>query len=241
MLGKKTAPNAQLINGRANHAAIEYSMLQKVDSYEDLSVGEVSEYFDHSFDEEIDMSGGIGEIEVREGSTLLSDKMAKQKSLNDLRRVGRGLVTTYHNHISPVIQPTAVEKEFAYQPGSLPVKVIGRIDLLTAGEMIDRKTTSRKKYRPEPEWEVQASIYQIIEPVPHTWHISSYTPVHIDTTFVQPPPRPDIAELMLDQVVGEIGYFYRRYGPDQPWPARGKLHSWACNYCGFRPDCWAWQ
>ncbi len=38
----------------------------------------------------------------------------------------------------------------------------------------------------------------------------------------------------------KIGFLYQRYGPDEPWPATGKAHTWACGYCGFKPDCWGW-
>lgn len=249
VLGRMTPPSPELINGRANHAAIEYSMLQKLDSHEDLPVGAVSAYYDNDFDQIIEEAGGVGEVEVREGGELVKAQVAKTKYLDNLRRDGRGLVTYYHRTESPYIQPRAVEKEFEIRPATLPVKVVGRIDLLATDStmespdvIIDRKTTKKKKYRVEPEWNVQAEIYQLVEPVDHHWHVSSYQPGPLVQTEFNAKPRPrQIAELTLDHVVGQIGYFYRRYGPDVPWPAHGKTHTWACGYCGYRPDCWAWR
>jgi hypothetical protein len=246
VLGKRMAPSPELINGRANHAAIEYSMEQKIVTHQDLPTGDVLEFFDHKFKEEVEAEGGIGELEVRDGKTLVTDRSEAVRLVNRIRSNGTGLVGQYHQTISPSVQPVAVEREFELRPGNLPVRVIGRIDLLAtdpgmaaAPELIDRKTTRQKKYRPEPEWVMQGQIYQLAEPYAHRWHVSS-NPMTIQTEFVLPLGSRNRAEKALEHICGKVGYYMRRYGPSEEWPADGTLHPWACNYCGFRPDCWAW-
>jgi len=247
VLNKRMPPSPSLINGRANHAAIEYSMQQKIQTHVDLPVGDVMEYFANNFQEEIDLEGGISELDIRDGSTLVRDPTEARRLVDSARTNGIGLVGHYHRLISPTVQPIAVERPFELKPENLPVKVIGRIDLVGTDPgmedppvMIDRKTTGRSKSKPEPEWVMQAKIYQLAEPVEHFWHVSSH-PLRIQTDFHIPLLNRRIAEQTLEHVVGKIGYYMRRYGPDQEWPADGQLHPWACGYCGFRKDCWAWE
>jgi len=246
VLNKRQPPSPELINGRANHAAIEYSMQQKISTHMDLPTGEVLEFFDNNFVEEIEAEGGIGELEVRDGSTLVTDPTETRRMVDAIRRSGTGLVGHYHQNISPLVQPISVERPFELTPANLPVKVIGRIDLVATDQemeatpvMIDRKTTRKKKARPEPEWVMQARIYQLAEPLEHVWHVSS-NPMKIQTDFSIPLQPATIAERTLEHVVGKIGYYMQRYGREQEWPANGQLHPWACSFCGFKPSCWAW-
>ena len=98
--------------------------------------------------------------------------------------------------------------------------------------------------RPEPDWTIQAEVYQLFRPLPHDWHISVWTKVP-QVLFglqdlTQPVPARARSERLLAQIVSQIGFLYQRYGPDEPWPAGGRLHPFACNYCGYRDGCWAW-
>ena len=48
--------------------------------------------------------------------------------------------------------------------------------------------------------------------------------------------------LMLDQ----IEWFWHRYGPDEEWPATGRLADWSqnllpCKMCAWQKDCPAWS
>lgn len=250
MLGRKSAPAAALIAGRADHAAIEKSMRQKITSHVDLPVPDVMGEFINVFEEEV-KAVDIKEMEVKAGNSLLTDRRSKIKMLDKMKVSGAELVGSYHTAVSPGIQPIAVEEEFTITPPNLPVKVVGYIDLVAqaAGartvHMIDRKRSARWRKKPEPEWLIQAEVYQLFRPIPHAWHISVLTGMIAlpgpDNQLLYPPRPREISERQLEHLAAEVGFLYMRYGPDEPWPTRGKLHPWACGYCGYRPDCWGWK
>lgn len=258
ILGKKIPPNLNLIGGSADHAAIEHSMVQKIVSGEDLPVGEVRDTFVNHIEERIEQAGGVGELEFRGDET----PQAKQRAVDDLRTHGQQVVAAYHTQVSPTLQPITVEEKFSLQVPGVPVEVIGYTDLValdaqaqiqighedTIGQarIIDRKRSGRAKTKPEPEWLLQADIYQLAVPLPHDWHISVTT----KTPKVQLPsdnallshavaPR-ERTEKTMQMLVKKLGWLYQTFGPDDPWPAGGKLHPWSCSFCGYRPDCWAW-
>jgi CRISPR/Cas system-associated exonuclease Cas4 (RecB family) len=255
VLGKKLPPAAALIAGRADHGAIEFSMQQKIETHVDLPLQDVKDRFVFEFEDQIERTGGVKDIECRDKGEVLKGKEKKTQYLGELKRQGVNIVGEYHKLVSPHVQPSAVEEEFSIRVADLPVKVEGRIDLIAgppdtpsdlAPVMIDRKRRGRASARPEPEWVIQAEIYQLARPLPHEWHISVTPSGKIllptggkDDLLTLPVGSRWKAELLLTQIVGEVGYYYRRYGPDTPWPARGKLHPWACGYCGYKPTCWA--
>jgi hypothetical protein len=35
--------------------------------------------------------------------------------------------------------------------------------------------------------------------------------------------------------------YVETYGVDDPWPTGAPDYGWACDYCGFRPDCAWWK
>lgn len=253
VLGRKIPPVAVLMQGRSDHAAIERSMRQKITSGTDLPVGEVQDFFVSHFENQIEESGGINEVEIRGGGD-------KTKAIDEIKRHGQRNVASYHTRVSPTLQPTAVEQQFSLQVRDLPVRVDGYIDLLASyttrslldeGDqhqevIVDRKGSGRAKTKPDPEWVIQAEVYQLAYPRPHEWHITKTD----KGTLALPQAFPDLklpvvprarAERTLQQIVAEIGHYMRTYGPDGEWPVRGKLHPWACSYCGYRQDCWGWQ
>lgn len=246
VLGKKLPPAAALLQGRADHAAIEHSMRQKITTQNDLPVGEVQDFFLASFEQEIEAEGGLAELEVRNADS----KAQKIKVVDAMKLSGQRDVAAYQSKASPTIMPSAVEQEFTLDVLDLPVKVLGYIDLI--GErseqplIIDRKGSGRARYKPEPEWTIQAEVYQLANPLPFQWHITNtktgalLLPEQYEGLQMEVVNRRR-AERTLQQIVAEIGHYMRTYGPEGDWPTRGKLHSWACSYCGFRPDCWGWQ
>lgn len=254
ILGRKLPPALSMIAGRADHKAIETSMRQKIDTHVDLPVHEVRELFVAELESEVEREGGINELEVRNADS----EMAKVRALDEERRQGPEVVAAYQTQAAPRLQPLAVEKEFRLQVADVPVDVLGYIDLVAVeaglfGEsvsppdmrIIDRKRRTRRTLKIEPEWSIQAEIYQLAVPAPHEWHLSvtTKTPqiVAFEPELVQGLPPVERSQRLLQQLVYKIGWLYQRFGPDEPWPTTGKLHPWACSYCGFRKECWGWQ
>jgi hypothetical protein len=241
VLGKKSPPSLSMLLGRADHKAIETSMEQKIKTYEDLPVKDVVERFHAEIDEEV-RNVGIDELEIPDATGKL-----KKHEIIDKQRVHRAtILQNYHVVMSPTVQPIAVEEAFSIEIPELPVQVVGYVDLVAvepdfSGDgpyMIDRKHGKRSRTRVEPEWGIQAEVYQLHRPVKHVWHTSSDANT-LGTLEQACPPR-GRSERMLQQIVATIGFCYQKYGPDEPWPTTGKLHPWACGYCGFRETCWGW-
>lgn len=241
ILGRKQPPSLSMLSGRADHKAIELSMVQKIESHVDLPVKDVKERYVEELEEDVEREGGINELEVKDADT----PQAKLRAFDAERQHGPEVVAVYHNTISPHVQPVAVEKEFRLGVAGLPVEVLGYIDLLTSREIIDRKRRARRTLKIEAEWSIQAEIYQLAVPLPHQWHLSvtTKTPqaVAFEDELTQTLPPRERSERLLRQLVSKIGWLYQRFGPDEPWPTTGKLHPWACGYCGFREGCWGWQ
>lgn len=229
---QRKPPSLAQLFGRADHKAIERSMVQKIDSHEDLAVNEVMNDFVEAIEAEVSDSGGLGELE---GEPTVKD-------YDDARFEGQRIVSGYHQALSPLVQPVAVEQEFVIDVPDVPVQVVGRIDLREANQIIDRKRTKRATAKPKPDWTLQGAIYQLAEPLPYRWHLSvtTKTPQFL-SDLEQPLGRRDLTERTLRDVCLKLGFLYSKYGPDEVWPATGKQHDWACNYCGFRPTCYAWQ
>ena len=249
VLGIKAPPGLSMLQGRADHKAIEFSMVQKVDTHVDLPTREVQDRYVEELEIAVDSSGGLAEIEVRDADT----PQARQRAYDQARVHGQDVVASYHQLVAPQVQPLAVEKEFRLAVPELPVEVLGYIDLvgeiplLASAEkvIIDRKRRARRSLKIEPEWSLQAEIYQLAEPLPHDWHLSVTTKTPQVVAFEpelrqELPPRAR-SERLLQQLVAKIGWLYQRFGPDEPWPTTGKMHPWACGYCGYRDRCWGWK
>jgi hypothetical protein len=250
VLGRRVVPNAAMIAGSADHAAVEHSMVQKIHSHVDLPVREVQDRFVTELEDRVG-EVGIADLEVKKGSEKLKGVTAKQVELGKIKEAGVVFVGNYHTHASPRIQPVTVEEEFSFRPSGFPVNVVGRIDITATVDgktprIIDRKRRGSFNKKPEPEWVVQGRIYQLVKEIPHEWHITftknGSLQIGGDNYTIEPQPRWK-SEKLLSHVIGEIGYFMQRYGPDEPWPARGQLHTWACGYCACRDggSCWAWR
>lgn len=258
MLGRKIPPNLNLLVGSADHEAIQVNMAQKVESYRDLPVKEVAERFGESLERKVEESGGLAEIEVKEGPRIVTDKVAKQRLYDVQRSDGHLPVVAYHQKVGMGLQPELVEHKFSVEVPHVPVPLIGYIDLVATPvqqtmleqtrTIIERKRRFSSRRKPEPEWTMQGEVYQLAVPAPYDFHISALnkasvsilTPASVEELRVPLAPRERSLRL-VEQIVAEIGFYYRRFGPDEPWPAKGKLHPWACNYCGFREGCWGWK
>src|SRR5215831_16727955 len=228
--GRRVPPNAAMIAGSSDHAAIEYSMQQKIHTYQDLPVGVVQERFVYELEERVE-EVGIADLEVKKRGEKLSGVSAKREELGKLKESGVIFVGNYQTQVSPRVQPTAVEQEFVLRNDKFPVKVEGRIDLIgtidkdVAPRIIDRKRRGSFNKKPEPEWVVQGRIYQLAHEYPHDWHVTFTRNGSIqmggDAYTIEPQPRWK-SEKLLEHVIGEIGYYMQRFGPDENWPARGQ-------------------
>lgn len=235
VLGEKERPGAALIWGSADHYAHEVNFVQKIDSHSDLPVEDVRLAFAEGFDAAVERNGG--EEEVQWGSD-------KPGALKD---AGVELAAHYHRIVSPTVQPTAVESEFSLTVPGVPVPVIGRIDLETAGPAIERKTAKRTSTKVEPKWRIQGLIYQLVAARSVDWHVSVKkktpeiaTPAqHGDLTLPYIAGMKAVTEDLVRTTARSILGVYHDLGPDEPWEG-AITHEWACSFCGFKPRCHWW-
>ena len=133
----------------------------------------------------------------------------------------------------------------------LPVKVEGRFDILCADRAIDLKTGKQKTTKPKASWLIQAAIYQFATGLPVEFHtaacslkdhkVSIVTPIESEALYLNM-SRPEIEALqhVIRTVMYDALHYMQIYGPDTPWPTRGRFHIFACDFCSFRSNCPAW-
>lgn len=242
--GQRKAPSLAMISGRADHKAIETSMVQKIETNIDLPVNQVMAEYLGRLEEEVEAVGGIKELEDKPDVRVY----------DHVRKVGEIGVGQYHRLVSPRVNPIAVEENFEVQVPGVPVPIVGYLDLVAfAGKdgalrIIDRKTSKRAPWQIAPDWRFQASMYQLHRPLPHDWHVTVTSSRSVTVDVIADDPRftldtqpGHVTEKLVGGIAAQIGFLYQRYGPDEVWPATGVTHPFACGYCGFRPECWAWE
>ena len=234
------SPSENLIVGDASHRTLQHNFTQKITSGVDLQLAELMDYHDdYAFPEAL-----------RDAEQKADEKTDWKSSEDDSRTRSRLMACGYIAKVGPRIQPIAVEQKFAV-PMGLPVKIEGRYDLLTETVGIDFKTGQKKSYKPKTSWLLQAMIYSFATGKPVEFHSIACSEKNHDVGIVTPleseamlvnPTQAEIDGLtrVVVGIANEIVDCMRRYGPDEPWPARGRFHIFACDYCSFRSDCPAW-
>lgn len=232
ILGQKERPGAALIQGRADHKAAEHNLRQKIQSHEDLPIGDVTDAFADEWAKAISDAGG--ESEVQWGDTKPAD----------LKTQAAKLVRVFHQEAAPAIQPVAVEEEFLLTlPGvNLPIK--GFVDVRTS-IILERKTASKRQtLASKPDWRFQAWIYgtQYRLPVAFVQSVKTKVPaVYTDGVSIDAPSDTQVSLLakMVARLEQTMQFYLATIGPDEPWPG-AITHPWRCSYCGWRPSCTWW-
>ena len=138
-MGMKIAPGFAQIRGRAAHRGVEHNLAQKIESKKDLAATEVmqaaSDAVDDAFHGEVKLDGDYEELGYDKAKDVVKDEATTLSALH-LERV------------APAIQPTAVEVRIEMpESGTLPVKVLGVIDVIDDAGVIHDTKTARKSGR----------------------------------------------------------------------------------------------
>lgn len=248
MKGLKERPGESLVIGSVFHEALEFNYRDKIDTHEDKPLSEVIEYLgDAAVPKVLEESGGKDEIRWdTEGDTT----MAVDRARSDAERI----TSAYHTAVVPRIQPVAVEQRLEWWPDTFPIPIIGYLDTITDDlRIIDTKTSKQVQRRVKPSWQLQGLTYANAKQLPVEFHSISRartpsiaTPLESEEMMIGPNPQQaenllKLIRLMLDQ----IAWYMERYGPDEEWPALGRLADWSqnllpCKMCAWQPDCPAW-
>lgn len=218
--------NSNLVIGSAVHLALSRQL--KGEPVGDFFADAVREALEG--DEE---HAGATSI-VWNNSPETSENLAK-KHLYDYERYGKHL------------RVVDTEVEIVLDIPGVDIPVVGFVDIVCADRLVDIKTTAYFKKSPSlnPEWKVQANIYQLYQQLPFEFHVLTRSKTHPvalpsgmdDQLYVAPPPRRE-TELFVRQIYDVMQFYVDRFGEDE-WPGNA-THPWAAKYCplvGFGGCC----
>jgi hypothetical protein len=142
--------------------------------------------------------------------------------------------------------PVAVEERILIERASLPVPVLGYLDVEFPEIIIDRKGAANRSMH--PDWRLQLRIYSAARDKPAGVHITSRTKVpavytpddgeEYQESWSQAKANRTIR--MCGQIESQIESLLLMFGPDETWPTLGLSHAWACGRCPYKKDCEAW-
>jgi hypothetical protein len=179
----------------------------------------------------------------------------RDDSYNSVQEQGLALIREWSKHVEPTIHPVDVERRIEYHVASLPIPIIGYIDIVEAGRTIENKTAGRKPNRgePKPDWIIQGLVYRAASGLPHEWHVGMKVKQPYWLT-----PADEAASLLrvewdenqrrlVDRIIGiraqQIHAMYAMFGPDGPWPDgidHERYGNSACSWCAYKPNCAWW-
>jgi hypothetical protein len=218
--------------GHAYHYALQRNFEQKVYSQKDLPIADVLDAYDEGW-----------------GQALDQDINWRDDDQGAIKTLGAEMLRGYHAKLSPTVQPIAVEEYFERLIPGVPVPLIGRIDLMAEGMIVDRKTDKQGATKARPEWRVQALCYLSAFPGQNfAWHVQSkngalrtYGPDKNPGLLLHNTPGTQrTAQRLVVSAWEMLSDYYARYGLEQPWPGVALTHPYACFGCSHRQKCVWW-
>jgi hypothetical protein len=160
---------------------------------------------------------------------------------------GMPLVRAYYETARSMPDPVSVEEKVLIERPTLPVPILGYLDVKFPHVIVDRKRAANRSVH--PDWRLANRVYSAAESLPAAWHIVTATKVPAvytekDGDEYQEPwseARAQKTIRMCGQIMGQIEACVQMFGPDNPWPTTGLSHTWACGKCAYRKGCPAWS
>jgi hypothetical protein len=222
--------------GSVFHDTVEVNFHQKVETKIDQTLDQQMAAYKYVWAEQIEKEG---EPEWKEHP-------------EKVEKLGAKMLTGFHSHIAPTIDPIAVEQRFEESVPGLPVPVVGYIDIEETARINELKTAKQAVKKPKPNWRFQARVYQLFVPKPVYWTVTTKQVTPVNWTWatapdlVLPVGSPDQTARLMVQAAEVMNDYWARYGPDNYWPTTGLMHTFACEYCSAgprnpSPSCPAWK
>ena len=239
--GRKERPGEAPVMGTAVHAALERNFAQKILTRTDLNLTDLLTWY---------MDAGWPET-VHAEQEKAGEEIAWDTGPEETRKRGYSIVGVYHDIVAPRIQPLRVETRIEVDFG-LPVPIVGRFDLERESSTVDFKTGKQKQSKPKEDWRIQAAVYGEATSKPVEFHslsaspktnaVQIVTPLESEALLVNPTSvEREEMKRTLRAIAAELNLYWQMFGPDEPWPTKGRFHQWACDYCGYRAGCPAWR
>jgi CRISPR/Cas system-associated exonuclease Cas4 (RecB family) len=238
--GRRERPGESILVGSAVHSAVEMNFGQKIESHEDVAITELLDYYGSTFPVIVEREQERAGEEAKWDTT---PARAQER--------GKAILAGYQSQVAGRIQPLAVETAISIDLG-LGVPIEGRFDVEREDSVIDLKSGKKATYKPKEDWRIQAVVYGAAKNKPVEFHsatasavtnkVTIVTPLEAEAMLLQPSVREREELLRTLKALAALATSYMaEYGPDEPWPTMGVYHAWACDYCGYRNDCPAWQ
>jgi len=220
--GIKVPPTGDLILGRAVHNALKENYRQKLQSFEDLPLSDITDIFSQYWEKESE------EADFRE-----------EDDRGRLKDQGISLIKAYQETVSPKVQPLEVERGFLVEAGDglLPLK--GYIDLIDdQGIIIDHKTSKKSYAADAAEKDLQLTAYALAY---RSIYGEPESGVRLDVMVKNKTPK--IQQLPATRSEQDIERF-RRIAGNVLRGISGEVYypneSYMCGICGYGEMCKEW-
>jgi CRISPR/Cas system-associated exonuclease Cas4 (RecB family) len=219
VLGLRIPPDGGLVVGSGVHSAAEVGMRAKAASGADPEPEASAEVARDYVREQV----ATGEVRMEDGQAAgaLVDKAAR-------------VAEAWARDAAPSVDPVAVEETFDVEISG--VHVTGRIDVRTVSEVVDWKTTGKRKSREDALATAQSEVYPAAtgKPVRYVYLIDQAKGVSTQE-IAQDIGEQHQAARMAEQTVAEVA----RGMASGVWPRR--RDGWHCSakWCGFHARCMA--
>jgi hypothetical protein len=239
---EKERPGESIVVGSFFHEALDFNYQQKISSHADRPVSEVVQFLqDEAVPKVLEEEGGEENIRWDTG-------------LDTARSDAERILAAYYHTVVPRIQPVGAEAKFSIDFDSVPVPIIGYVDLWEQGRTIDTKTGKQATKKVKPSWALQGKLYAWATGRPTEYHSISraktptiVTALESEQMVVPIPTASQRAELehAFGTAAAMISWFYDRFG-DEGWPTFGAIPDFTrnmlpCDFCGWRSGCPAWK
>lgn len=178
---------------------------------------------------------------VREACEKGTGEIVWKDKAESIQTLGQSMFYEYYETVGKHLNVESTETEIGIDFGA-DIPLIGFVDIVCPDRIIDVKTTgyfSPRQVRLNPEWRLQAQIYQMHQQTPAEFHVitrAKTNPIAVpsspsDALYV-PVRDADSTKRYISQVYSLMNHCYDQWG-DDPWPG-GETHEWALKFCPLK-------
>lgn len=220
--GIKIPPVSNLTLGKAIHSALEVNYTQKITSQTDLPLDAIKSAFSDCWD--------------RDEKETVFDSDEKPGNIKD---EGIGLLSAYHDKVSPTITPKIVERDFELTFENVVYTLKGKLDLVDVYNIIiDHKTSKRSMSEDVAGTDIQLTCYALA--YRHVFGIMEKSlrfdvMVRTKTPKIQQLPT-QRTQKDIDRFLKVLAYVCKAIETGIFYPNTG----FACSNCGYGELCGRW-
>jgi hypothetical protein len=228
--GEIIPPGVALLRGSAVHKGAEVNFRQKIKTYEDLPPSVIQEAAATAFDER-----ASGEVMLSTEETSIG----LRKVLGDAKDSTVRLADLYAVRVAPTIQPLLVEERVEIPIPDHPT-LVGIIDVVSdTEEVVDLKTSKRRKPENEVEIDDQLTWYDLA----YRYHVGR-APKSVGLEVLIDKKVPDVQSVRTQRTKADHDTLIHKLNAMEAGIKVGVFlpaapGSWACSerFCGYWNTC----